>query len=724
VPDTQDIHGYAFGAFRVDVPSYQLRHDDAALPLTPKAFDTLLVLLRHRDRIVGKDELMSAVWPDLFVSEDSLTQSISVLRRTLGDDPNAPKYIATVARIGYRFIAPVEVIVTPERTQPAAEPRSGAKAASAAVATTAPAASPPSPSRLRWMAVAMAAAAVVIAAVVARRALTASAPPPRGPLRFTQESPEGTALRSGGILSPDGRYLAFVAADTRTGHRQVWVRALDAAVARVVPGTEDAERPFWSADGTALAFFASGRLKRVALDGAPAHVVATTGPANFGGSWNRSGLLLFATVRGAVLAVPASGGTPTPVTTLDAAAHEVAHRWPQFLPDGRHFLYYVDSVDPAASGTFLGSLDDKTKTRVVDAPAFYAASGHLLFIRDRVLMAQTFDPGRGLSGTPVTLAGHVLAPETTNEATISASSDGLLAFSVSKGVKQLQWFDRQGQAQATIASPVDLRNPMLSRDGRRLVAASRSHDERRGIWTIDVERGAISRVTADGMRPLLSPSGDRIAFTSDRAAGVADIYIRPVGGRETEDTLVLKSPDNKFVSDWSPDGQFLVYGTTDRRANTDLWMMPIHQPQAATPLVRTPANEVEAQVSPDGHWLAYASDESGSWEVYVQPFPDPGQTTLVSVGGGVEPHWRRDGHELFYLSTDGRLMAVDVKPGASFSAAAPHALFRAPVSGVNVYINQFTPAPDGQRFLIDAGSRTLPVDPITIMVNWTALVHP
>ena len=264
---------------------------------------------------------------------------------------------------------------------------------------------------------------------------------------------------------------------------------------------------------------------------------------------------------------------------------------------------------------------------------------------------------------------------------------------------------------------------MLSNDGQRLVAASRSHDERRGIWSIDVERGAISRITADGMRPLLSPSGDRIAFTSDRAAGVADIYMRPVSGRDGEETLLVRSADNKFVSDWTPDGRHLVYGSTDRRSNTDLWLLPLDEPRTPRPLLTSRANEVEAQVSPDGRWLAYSSDESGSWEVYVQPFPEVGQKYVVSLGGGVEPHWRRDGGELFYLGTDGRLMAVDVKAGSTFAAGAPRALFRAPVTGVNVYINQYTVSPDGQRFLIDSGQRNTPIAPITVLVNWTALVR-
>ena len=439
--DPPDIHSYVFGPFRVDVASYQLRHNDEVLPLTPKAFDTLLVLLRHRDRIVGKDELMSAVWPDLFVSEDSLTQSISVLRRTLGDDPNQPKYIATIARIGYRFVAPVEdvtavpVVTAAPDAAPASDPPAPTPASAIPAPVVAAAGRSAGLQRNRWIALSIAVAAALVVAAVFRQSVSQGAAPVRGPLRFTQEAPEGTILQSGGVLAPDGRNLAFVAQDARTGRRSLWVRALDAATPRAIPGTEDAERPFWSADGGSLAFFASGQLKRVGLDGTPPRVIATAGPVNYGGSWNQHGVVIFTTIRSSVVSVPADGGTVTPVTTVDSSAHEVAHRWPQFLPDGRQFLFYVDSADPAKNGTFLASLDSPARTRIIDAPAYYAASGHLLFIRDRVLMAQPFSAASGLTGRPVTLAGNVVAPETTNEATLSASTDGLLAFSVSKGVR-------------------------------------------------------------------------------------------------------------------------------------------------------------------------------------------------------------------------------------------------------------------------------------------------
>jgi Tol biopolymer transport system component len=226
------------------------------------------------------------------------------------------------------------------------------------------------------------------------------------------------------------------------------------------------------------------------------------------------------------------------------------------------------------------------------------------------------------------------------------------------------------------------------------------------------------------MRPYLSPTGDRIAFTSDRAAGVADIYVRPLAGQDAEERLLVKSASNKFVSDWSPDGRFLVYGSTDRRSNTDLWLLPLDEPSTPSPLLTSRANEVEAQISPDGKWIAYSSDESGTWQVYVRPFPKIDQAPAVALGGGVEPHWRHDGRELFFLTTDGRLMVVGIKPGPTFEAGSPNALFRTPVTGVNVYINQYTVSPDGQRFLIDAGERSVPMKPITLMVNWTALLRP
>jgi DNA-binding winged helix-turn-helix (wHTH) protein len=324
-----------FGSFSVHVASLQLFHAGQPVALTPKVFDALLVLLQHRHRVVGKDELMRLVWRDAFVSEDSLSQCVSALRRALGDDPNHPVYVATIPRRGYRFIAPVTV-------------SGGGRSTSPADAHPAPA------SRLHvpagWVAIAVAVAATLIAAVALSR--TDPAPAATAPVRLTMQPATGTSFASGVLLSPDGRSAAFVAEDDRTGVHQLWVRSLSDAEPRLVAGSEGASKPFWSPTGDAIGFFADGSLKTVRLAAGPPQTLATVGLSPAGGSWGSSGVILFAGWRSPVYAVSENGGPARAVTTLDPGAGERGHQWPQFLPDGRRFFYVVGAAnkDRAARG--------------------------------------------------------------------------------------------------------------------------------------------------------------------------------------------------------------------------------------------------------------------------------------------------------------------------------------------------------------------------------------
>ena len=727
------VRGYIFGPFRVDLASYQFWRGTDLLAITPKAFDTLIVLIANRNRVVGKDELMGLLWPESFVSEDSLTQSVSVLRRALGDDPNQPQFIATSARHGYRFIAVVEE--SPIEQDPEA---TAAPSASAALpAQTAPASTvePPAPltaesgRRLRpmWIAVPAVFAVLLTLFVVTRTArVTPETLPERGPLRFTQEAPAGTALVSGGALSPDGRYLAFVAQDNSSGTNQLWIRALEAPEPRALPGTEGAARPFWSPDGQHLGFFSSGKLRQVGLDAQPPRAIASTdSTTEGGGTWSAGGIILFTVLRSGLYSVPAAGGPVKPATKLDQSTQEVAHRWPQFLPDGRHFLFFVDSVRPDRVGTYLGSLDSSDKTRVIDVPAIFAQDNYLVYIRDRGLTAQRFDVAQGrLVGAPSAVAGNAVTPNPTNGAVVSAA-DKLMAFGVSTSTERLEWFSRSGQRMGNIDAPAALRNPAVSPDQHQLLAASNNDPEHKGLWIIDLERGGLTRIVNDGMRPFWSPDGQRIAFTSDRSAGVADLYMRSTTARDGEEQALLRTDENKFICDWSPDGRYIVYGSINGSTKADLWLLPLAGDRKPIPYLATPNNELDAQVSPDGHWLAYTSDESGTWEIYVQSFPIAGRKQIVSTAGGIEPRWRHDGRELFYLATDRNLMSVDIKTEAeAIKTGRPQTLFRAPVPSLNVLVNWFTVTADGQRFVINTAAGKGIEQPITVLVNWSANLKP
>jgi DNA-binding winged helix-turn-helix (wHTH) protein/Tol biopolymer transport system component len=699
---------YRFGPFRVDVASLQLWRGDDVVSITPKAFDTLLVLLRNRHRLVRKDELIHAVWTNSFVSEDSLTQNITALRRALGDDPQDPSFISTIPRRGYRFIAPV--VERPVGKEPAASPApAGVEAAAVA----------PVPAPRRWTPVwiALAAAAAGIAGLVT--VLDRPAPPPdAGPLRFTVGAPPGTRLSSGGALSPDSRRLAFVARDEAAGTTRLWVQVLEDGRAEPLEGTEGASKPFWSPDSQSIGFFAGGRVKRVPTSGGPVQTLASTvGLSESGGAWGANDVILFAGFRSAINAVPAAGGPVTTLTELDAAGQETAHRWPQFLPDGR-FVFSVYAERSERIGTYVGSFESKERTRLVgDVGGIYAPPGFLLFVRDRVLMAQPLDAATAaVTGSPAPIAADVFAPYPNTGAALSASAGNLLAFGGRAPQVTLAWFDRAGQPVGTVDSPVTLFNPSLSNDERYLLAGTGTD-----IWLVDLQRDAPTRL-GPGNTPLLSPDGAQLAFTSGRTNGIADIYTRSTLGR-SEDHLVLRTPENKIVNDWSRDGRYLVYASTSAETKMDLWVMPTGTSGGSkpAPLLVSAFNEFQAQISPDGRWIAYASDESGRWEVYVQAFPGLGAKRAISAGGGSEPQWRRDGRELFYLSDDGVLMSVDVTPGEPLQVSRPTTLFRTPIPiAGEMYTrrNHYIPDADGRRFLLTAASDAQ--EAITVLVNWTA----
>jgi DNA-binding winged helix-turn-helix (wHTH) protein/Tol biopolymer transport system component len=721
-PESGAYPEYQFGRFRLSVPTRELRRDGVLVPLTAKTFDTLVALVQRHGRVVSKDDLMRAVWSDAAVSDDSLTQNIKALRRALGDDAAQPEYIATLSRRGYRFLPPVIE---------SAGTSGDLDAGPAEDAGDSPSAFPPpvaSASRVGgrprgslWWGAAAAAAALAVGIAVGSRAFQPAAEPSGiGPLRLTLAIPHDLVLQQGGAVAPDGRAIAYVAA--QEGRRpEVWLTDLQAGDTRRVSGTGSATRPFWSPDGRSLGFFADGSLKTVPVSGGASRTLAMVRNGN-GGSWAPDGRILFADLRSPILAVGPSGGEPVPVTALDAARQEVAHLVPQVLPDGRRFLYYVQSANPDTAGTYVGSLDSDGKTRVLEAQAVYAA-GALVFVRDRVLFAQRFDSATyQLAGEPVAIAGDVVPFDVTQALTLSASGTGLLSYGVGPSRERLVWVDRTGATLDVLDTTAPLYNPTLSADGRQLLAASRPGSGATSIWAVDLAREVPTRLT-EGMRPVASPDGRQIAYTNDRETGIADIYLRPFAG-SNQSELLVRSRENKMVNDWTRDGGALVYASTNPGTKADLWILPLtggaREPR---PFLQTPANELQAQLSPDNRWIAYASDETGTFEVYLQSFPDAGGKQTVSVGGGTEPHWRADGRELYYVGADGAIMAVGVGAGPRPQLARPTKLFRLPEPMTRgLYVNNYDVSADGERFLLNAPDPKGAGRAITLVVNWPTLL--
>jgi serine/threonine protein kinase/WD40 repeat protein len=557
------------------------------------------------------------------------------------------------------------------------------------------------------------------------------------PMRSSIVLPEKSALRAI-ALAPNGAKLVFVARDS-SGKNLLWIRPLDSLTVQPLPGTENPSFPFWSPDSRFIGFFAEGKLKKIDASGGPPQTLCDA-PVNRGGTWNREEVILFAPVsESPIYRVSASGGLPTPVTRFDPVRGESSHRWPYFLPDGRHFLYVVASFGSGGQeekhGIYLGSLDSKeekfllrAKSSVAYSPSFAKASeGYLLFFRERNLLAQPFDvKSLRIMGDPLLVAEEIQYFSNIASAVFSASENGVLLYQAwsASGVSQLVWFDRSGKEVGSLGAPGDQSNPRISPDGKRVALDIIDPQAgNRDIWIYETSGGIPTRFTSDpGLEggPIWSPDGSRIVFIAVRK-GHVQLYQKSSSGAGSEEP-VLESERTKVPTDWSLDGRFILYRAFDATTNLELWALPVGGDRKPTPFIKTAYGVTQGQFSPDGRWVAYASNESGKWEIYVASFPGPGGNWKVSSAGGSEPRWRRDGKELFYLAPDGKLMALDVKEGATFEAEVARPLFqtrrREHTSAADLF--SYDVSPDGRRFLVNTDVGEVAPPSLTLVVNWTA----
>jgi eukaryotic-like serine/threonine-protein kinase len=583
---------------------------------------------------------------------------------------------------------------------------------------------PATPARERWAWVGVTAllAAAGLGTLMSTRRPAAAAPELRVEIS-TPPTEDELSL----ALSPDGQKIVFAAA-AAGGEPQLWLRSLDSSAARPLGGTNGATYPFWSPDGRAVAFFADNKVKRIDVAGGPPETLVSTSPGR-GGAWNTSGVIVFAATDGPLRRVSEKGGESTPLTRVETP-QQLNHRFPQFLPDGQHFLFYVRGA-PEVQGIYVASLDGAPTRRLLDAdPATpYYTARHLLFIRQGALLAQPFDVDRlELNGSPFPVAEPIAVDPVGLGAPLSVAAAGSLAFRTTVGGRrqQLIWFDRKGNEISTVGNP-DTATPLhpeLSSDGRR-VAISRNVNGNVDIWLLETNRGLLNPFTFDAAVddfPLWSPDGRQIVFTSNRK-GAFDLYRKATAG-ETGEDLLLSAPNFKSACDWSRDGRFILFRMTSPETGYDLWALPIGGDNKPFPIARTNAEERDGQFSPDGKWIAYQSNESGRFEIYLQAFPGPGTKSRISTNGGAQVRWRQDSRELFYVALDGQMMAVPIRLDSNsqaVEAGAPIALFHTrgvggAVRGVNR--QQYVVSPDGQRFLINALSEESVVAPITLILNW------
>ena len=543
-------------------------------------------------------------------------------------------------------------------------------------------------------------------------------------VRFFINPPEKASFGSFAI-SPDGLHLAFVALDA-SGKAVLWVRPLDAPNGQALSGTEEAQYPFWSPDSRFIGFFAGGKLKKIELNGGTVQTLCAAAIPR-GGSWSSSGVIVFGpSPNEALYQVSETGGPASPLTKLEPSRQEASHRWPHFLPDGRHFLYSVLG-GPQSQGIYVTSLDGKENRRLLNISnsiAMYAAPGYLLFRREATLMGQAFNlDNLQLSGDPFPVAEQVGFDLSTFQTYFSVSQTGMLAYSVATGGKtQLAWIDRGGKEISLVGQPGNYIRPSLSPDGKRVAVDGSDLQGNRDVWLLDLATGNPTRFTFDPAQDLFavwSADGSRIVFGSDRE-GPRNIYQRSATGASKEERL-LKSDFNAYPVDWSRDGRYIAYVLNDPKTKIDVWVLPLFGDQKPFPFANTEASERGARFSPDGKWLAYVSDESGIPQIYVETFPASGGKWQVSTSGGYHLAWRQDGKELFYVSADRKMMAVDVKgDGASFEAGPPKTLFDLRVPTFTGSQAQFAVTADGQKFLIANTFGENKSEPITVALNWTA----
>jgi len=577
-------------------------------------------------------------------------------------------------------------------------------------------------SRERLLAVVAAVSTVGVLALAAVLVLRTPARPEV--VRFEIRPPSTIQYQDAPRISPDGRTLAYSATDS-TGTNRVWLRPLAGTTAQPLPGTEGiAQRPFWSPDSRYLGFIANGKLKKIEVSGGPA-ITLCDAPTGADGTWSREGVILYdGATNDPIYRVSASGGIPAPAVLADSV-HNVAVGWPSFLPDGKHFIYMALGEK---SSLKVGSLSSKDTRDLgpAESRAEYAPPGYLLFMRGGSLVAQPFDArALKLTGEPFPVAEPVRASPN-GGGDFSASNNGALTYVAGAGQSgRLVWVGRDARLEEIpgTGNIPTLLNPALSPDARRVAVRVTDPQVRtRDIWLLDLTRGVTSRFTfepSNENHPLWSADGSRILYYSDGAA-TRGLHIKSATGAGG-DELVLKTTADVTCTDWSKDGRYVIYEQAPVTGHSEIWALPTFGDRKPFVFLQAGFNQMQGALSPDGKWLAYMSDESGRPEVYVQTFPEHSGKWQISTGGGMDPHWRGDGKELYYLSNDQRMMAVTIRTTPAFEADVPAALFP-----VQVLFPGFGPrthyavTADGQRFLLAAPLGSQTQGGSQVVLNWAA----
>jgi DNA-binding winged helix-turn-helix (wHTH) protein len=694
----KEAHVCRFGPFEVDFSNSKLLKSGIPIRVQDQPLLILEVLLEKPGEIVTREQLRDRVWAsETFVDfERSLNAAVAKLRQILSDSAERPLYIETVARKGYRFIAPV-MRDESESAEKQAQP------------TLAGPVALPRRRPLLWPLVLLGAVLLSCAAVlVLRPGRRPGAGDELGPIQFQVVLPEGMRIADPGFapqmaVSADGRKIALVTLGSGVGS-SLWWRPLASETLVPVGGTEGAMLPFWSPDADEIGFFAEGKLKIAKLPSGPVRQICEA-PAFFGGTWNSKDVVLFSNGR-TLLRVGASGGPLTQVTKLN----EKVHTWPQFLPDQVHFLYFEENADSDKSGVFVASLDG-ARPQMILANKTRGAIGtpnQLLFVRDGTLFAQTLDRGYTRpQGRPIALANHVNSIYSYGQAAFSVSANGVVMYSSTEAeTAQLVLHSRDGKRVKSIGPAGPYTQLTMSPDEKVAALNVKPPSERieaARIWLLRLEGEVISRLDFGGIAntdPVWSPDSRRIAFASFQTQG-GKTQISQWAMGDPSPTLMLEDGNSNKPDEWSPGG-FLLCRRNDRVA----FFLPVQAGGRPRDLGDKPFLKDQLHLSPDGKMIAYNTwaanyyvDKSSHPNVFVATFPGFGETTQVSMDGGVQPIWGRGGRELYYLALDGSVMGVEIGSKGGVEAGTPRLLFPSSIHA-GQWRTQYSVSADGQRFYL------------------------
>jgi Tol biopolymer transport system component/DNA-binding winged helix-turn-helix (wHTH) protein len=729
-----------FGPFEVDFTTAELRKSGLRIRIQEQPLRILQTLLERPGELVTRDDLKARLWPsDTFVDfERSVNAAVAKLRQALGDSAEQPRYVETVARRGYRLIQPVKIL--PPAPDGSYQP------------DLIPEPSPRSKSQERTL-LATGALAILVVAFATGYILREPRAETRS-VRFVLPPPQGTRIHPGSAVSPDGSKIAFVAFDS-SGRKSLWVRAVDSEALLRLENTDGALLPFWSPDSQDIGFFADGKLKRIqAAGGSPQIICDQQFPE--GGTWDRNGVILFSQA-GQLYRVSAAGGGAALLGQLDQTHSEIAQTWPEFLPDGRHFIYYShrDGNSGGSSGIFLGSLDSAGRKFILrtEQRAAFALPNFILFVRDGSLLAQPLDLHQfQLTGQSVSVAESVtvrfegiwLWPRVTGlpisggPAAFSVSDNGVLLYHSGLPQKrQLAWYSRNGKRLGAVDEPREYTSLRLSPDDRFAVLTVRNSklDEWRNwnLWLLNTSTNVLSRLSFGEGRdadPVWSPDSRRLVYGAfawqDKKIDLMEITL----GQPSPVLFYSDGRSNKPEA-WSPDGRSVLY----RRDEVVLLNLPTQSDRKPKVLIDSPFMKGGFRFSPDGRWLAYSFTESSRYadygtaretptpEIYIAAFPAMTQIQRVSTAGGCAPHWRRDGRELFYVSQHGTVMSVDIKAaGARLETGTPRPLFQLAIGDTSYCSARYDVTGDGEKFLVMEASSSAD-EQMHIVTNWDAALR-